>query len=56
MNVLSLVQEKMQQIIRTIHVKNEEVLHGANEELNGVREVKQGRVTGLVTSWLRTVF
>ena len=30
----------MQQIIRTIHVKNEEVLHGANEEWNGVREVQ----------------
>ena len=40
MNVLSLVQEKMQQIIRTIHVKNEEVLHGVKEEWNDVYKVQ----------------
>jgi hypothetical protein len=39
-NVLSLVQEKMQQIIWTNHVKKEEVLHGVNEEGNDVHSVQ----------------
>jgi len=39
-NVLSLVQEKMQQIIWTNHVITEEVLHGVNEEWNEVHKVK----------------
>jgi hypothetical protein len=44
MNVLSLVQEKMQHIIWTNHVKNEEVLHGVYEEWNDVHwlQIRKG--------------
>jgi hypothetical protein len=37
-------------------VKNEEILHGFKEERNILLTMKEGRLTALVTSCVRTVF
>ena len=48
----------MEKISWTDRVRNDEVLHRVKEERNIVRAVKtsEGRVTGLVTSYVRTAF
>jgi hypothetical protein len=40
----------------TDRVKNEEVLHRVKEETNILHEIKEGRLTGLVTSGVGTAF
>ena len=40
----------MENISRTDRVRNEEVLHSGKEERNILDVIKEGRVTGLVTS------
>jgi hypothetical protein len=55
-NVLNLVLEKMQQIVWTNHVKNEEVLRGVNEEWNDVHRVQIRKDNRIVTSCAGTTF
>jgi len=40
----------------TAGVKNQEVLHTVKEEMNIPHTIKEGRLTGLVTSCLKTAF
>jgi hypothetical protein len=54
--VFNLVQEKMQQIIWTSHVKNEEGLHGVNEEWNKVHRVQIRKSNWIDTSCVGTDF
>jgi len=41
---------------RKLGVKNEEILDGFKEERNILLTIKEGRLTGLVTSCVGTVF
>ena len=47
---------RMEKISWTDRVRNEVVLHGVKEERNIVHTVKEGRLTGLVTSCVGTAF
>ena len=47
---------RMEKICWTDHVRNEEVLLSVNEQRNIIHEIKNGRLTGLVTSYLETAF
>jgi len=47
---------RMEKISWTDHVRNEEVLLRVNEQRNILHEIKNGRLTGLVTSYVETVF
>jgi hypothetical protein len=49
-------QRRMEKISWTNPVKNEEVLLRVKEEKNIIHTVKRRKVTGLVTSWVGTVF
>ena len=40
----------------TDHVRNEEVLLGVNEQRNILHEIRNGRLIGLVTSYVETAF
>jgi len=47
---------RMEKICWTDHVRNEEVLLRVNEQRNILHEIKNGRLTGLVTSYVETAF
>ena len=46
----------MESISRTDRVKNEEVLHRIKEERNVLHTIKEGRLSGQVTTCVRTAF
>ena len=46
----------MEKISWTDHVRNEEVLLRVNEQRNILHEIINGRLTGLVTSYVETAF
>ena len=46
----------MEKISWTDHVRNEEVLLRVNEQRNILNEIKNRRLTGLVTSYVETAF
>jgi len=46
----------MEKISWTASVKIQEVLHTVKEDMNILHTIKDGRLTGLVTSCLETVF
>ena len=47
---------RMGKISWTDHVRNEEVLLRINEQRNILHEIRYGRLTGLVTSYVETAF
>ena len=47
---------RMEKISCTDHVRNEEVLLRVNEQRNILHEIRNGRLTGLVTSYVETAF
>jgi len=47
---------RMEKIIWTNHVINEEVLHTVKEERNILHTIKRRRLAGLVTSYIGTAF
>ena len=47
---------RMEKIIWTDHVRNEEVLLRVKEQRNILHEIKNGRLTSLVTSYVQTAF
>jgi hypothetical protein len=47
---------KLEKIIWTYRVGNEEVLQRAKEEVNISHKKNKERLTGLVTSWVKTAF
>ena len=46
----------MEKISWTDHVRNEEVLLRVNEQRNILHEIRNGRLTDLVTSYAETAF
>jgi hypothetical protein len=46
----------MEKISWTDHVRNEEVLLRVNEQRDSLHEIKNGRLTGLVTFCVETAF
>jgi hypothetical protein len=47
---------RMEKISWTDHVRNEEVLLRVNEQRNILHEIKNGRLIGLVISYVETAF
>jgi hypothetical protein len=47
---------RMEKISWADHVRNEEVLLRVSEQRNILHEIRKGRLTGLVTSYVETVF
>ena len=47
---------RMEKISWTDHVRNEEVLFRVNEQRNILHEIKNGRLIGLITSYVETAF
>jgi len=47
---------RMEKIIWTDHVRNEEVLLRVNEQRNILHAIKNGRLVGFVTSYVETAF
>jgi len=47
---------RMEKISWTDHMRNEEVLLRVNEQRNILHEIRNGRLTGLVTSYVETAF
>ena len=47
---------RMEKISWTDHVRNEEVLLRVNEQRNILHEIENGRLIGLVTSYVETAF
>jgi len=46
----------MEKVSWTDHVRKEEVLLRVNEQRNILHEIENGRITGLVTSYVETAF
>jgi len=46
----------MEKISWTDHVRKEEVLLRVSEQRNVLHEIRKGRLTGLVTSYVETAF
>jgi hypothetical protein len=47
---------RMEKIVWTDRIRNEEILHRIQKERNILRTIKEGNITGFVTTCVGTVF